>query len=212
MAVTGTCPLRNPSSAERRTWGSIRRAAVAHRQAGDGRRVFDGREALFGRVDDEEDRVGVVAGDGVDGDDGVDAAAEGEERTTRGGVEADRRRRCDVGTDHVQRREVEPVVVSELTEPVHVVAMQEGPLRRGRRKRTEIDDGCGRRLVIGDAGQEEEQAGGGHQRRIIPVTPGPEGKRFGEGGGVRRVRALDRPGDGVDGEAAVAELVGRWHR
>ena len=136
---------------------------VTHREAGQRRRVLDGGEALSGRVDHAQRGVGMVPRDGVDGDDGVDATAEGDEWTARHGVVRDGPAGAGVGSDHLEVLEAETVAVRELREPVHVVAAQEGALRHGRRVRTEVDHRRRRRLVIGDTGEEEEQTGGGGQ-------------------------------------------------
>ena len=61
------------------------------RQTRDGRRRLDGVEAVAVRMDDAERRVRVVADERLDGDDGVDAPTEGDQRATgRGVVGSDR--------------------------------------------------------------------------------------------------------------------------
>ena len=76
--VTGTCPLRRPSSAERSSWGSIPRSALAMGSPVTGRR-FDRVEPVGRAAHDEQRDVGSPAYS-LHHHDRVDPAAEGDER------------------------------------------------------------------------------------------------------------------------------------
>ena len=91
-------------------------------QAGHRRRVLDGREAVAGWVDDAQRGIRVVRRDRLDGHDGVDAPAEGDQRPARFGVVGHGRRRRRVGAVDAQAAQVDAVAVGELGQTVHVVA------------------------------------------------------------------------------------------
>src|SRR5581483_12395800 len=57
--------------------------------------------------------------------------------------------------------QVEAVAVGELAEALEVELAEEGFLRVGQRGLAEVDHGRRRGLVVGDAGQQEHQPGGG---------------------------------------------------
>ena len=187
---------------------------VDDREPGDGSGILDRREAVPGRVHDEERRVGVVRHQRVHGHDGVDAAAEGDEGAPGfrlvGSGPAGRR----VRADQVQGVEVDLVAIGELAEAVHVEVGEEGALVRRRRMAAQVDGRGGRRLVVRHASDEEEEAQRAQDGLVVPRPVWPEREVFGERMASGRVPAGHRSRGGVDEEPVVAELVvsshGRW--
>ena len=90
---------------------------VDDRQPGHRCRVLDRREPVTRWMHDEQRRVGVIGGQRGHGDDGVDPAAEGDERPPRLAARRRAARRRPVsGPDHPQVAQVEAVAVGELAE------------------------------------------------------------------------------------------------
>ena len=182
-----------------------------HGQPGHRSRALNGGEGVVRWVDHAQRGAGVVGREGFDGDDGVDPAAEGDQRAARLGLVAHGRRGGGVGTSHLEAAQVDAVAVGELTEPVGVVLGQEGALGRSRGEIAEVDHRGGRRLVVRHARQQEQDAHGGLHGRVVPVPTRPEGEAFREGVRGGRVTAGHRGPARVDGDAVVAEVVGRRH-
>ena len=84
------------------------------RQAGHGRRVLNGGEAVTGRRDDAQCRARVVRRERLHRHDGVDAPAEGDERPARVGVVGHGRSGYGLGPRHAESAQVEAVAVGEL--------------------------------------------------------------------------------------------------
>ena len=157
---------------------------------------------------------------GGDGHDGVDTAAEGDQGAPRSGDVSGWRggrrigRRVGPLDDEVAQLDV--VAVRELPQPVHVIAGQEDALVRCGDRRPEVDDPGGRRLVVRDAGEEEQHAGRRLGGGVVPPPIGPEPKALREAVATGRIATTDLPATRVDGEAVVPEtlgsLVGRWHQ
>ena len=83
-AVTGTCPLRNPSSSERRTRGSISRAMrVTGRPVAAAASSMAAKRSPGGRDDAQRGSGCCPADERLHRHDGVDAAAEGDQRAAR---------------------------------------------------------------------------------------------------------------------------------
>ena len=212
MAVTGTCPLRNPSSAERRTRGSMVRTTRLDGQPGHCGGVLNGGEALSraARRHRVRRRGGPPASDATVTMESM-PAAERDEGPAGGGLEGDRRHGAGVRAFDAQSAQVEAIAVGELTQAVDVEAAEEVPLRHRRREVAQVDHGGGRGLVVRDAREQVEDAHGGHDCRVVPVAARFEGEALGEGVGVRGVAADDDRARRVDGVTVVAEPVGWWH-
>src|SRR5581483_11833933 len=142
-------------------------------EPGDGGGFLDRVEAVAGTADHEQGDVGALTYL-FDGDDRVDPAAERDQGARpgggwrpgtgrrlggswgRGGCLGWRSGGLDSG-----RGQVEGVVVGELAQAVEVEVTEEGFLGFGQGGGAEVDHGGRGGLVVGDAGQEEHQPGGG---------------------------------------------------
>ena len=96
----------------------------------------------------------MLGGQRVDGDDGVDAATEGDERTTRLGPVGEGRRRLGTGSFEDQAAEVQAVAIGELSQSLLVVAAEEVAFGRGRWQVAQVHASGGRGLVVRHAGQQ----------------------------------------------------------
>ena len=95
IPVTGTCPLRKPSSAERSSCGSISRSARTTGSPVTAAGLLDRVEPVAGPAHHEQRRVGPAA-DQLHRHDRVDAAAERDERAARARAPWRRRGRLEL--------------------------------------------------------------------------------------------------------------------
>src|ERR1700761_2412211 len=115
--------------------------------------------------------------------------------------------RGELGAFDPESGQVEAVAVGELAQAVEVEVAQEGPLAAGEGQVAGVDDRGRGGLVVGDAGQQEDQAGGGRGGRVGPVGAGAEGDLLGEPPSVHAVVAGQLAGGRVDLVGLVAEFV-----
>ena len=187
------------------------RSIARHRQTGHGGGVLNGGEAGARWRHDAQRGIGVIGRHRRDGHDGIDAAAERNQWPTGLGFVGDRRGGGRIGAFHPHAAQIEAVAVRELRQPVDVEGAQELPLHRRRRQQAQVEQGGGRRLVVGHAGQQVEEAHGGHHRGILPVAVAGEREAFREGMAAGCVAAVHDRARRIDGESVIAEPVGWWH-
>ena len=212
--VTGTCPLRNPSSAERSSCGSISRPArtTGSPLTSAGRSMAANRSpgllttnsatsAATLRTPSTVTIESMPPPNGTRARPRLPPAARARARgawaagaSAAGGWRFD----AEVG-------EVEVVLVGVLAEALQVEVAQERALDVGQGGAAQVDDGRRGGLVVGDAGQQEDQPGGGPGGRGVPARPRGKRDPFGEVAPVQRVPAGQQPPLRVGGESLVPE-------
>ena len=205
----GHVPVEEPQLPRATHEGIDLAGDVRHRQPGERRRVLYGGEAVPGRVDDAQRGARVVGGERRDGHDGVDPPAEGDERPPRLRFVRSGWRGLGLGSRHRDAAQVDVVAVRELGEAVHVVAGEERAFGRRGGQVAEVDHPGGRRLVVRDARDEEEDPHGRSDRRISPIGTRRKGEALREAVIGGRIGAGHPAGGRVDDDPVVAELVGR---
>ncbi len=217
IPVTGTWPLRKPSSRERSSCGSISRAArttgrpvtaagcsmASNRSPG--RLTTNSAMSALGRTSSTVTMESMPPPNGTSARRGVSGAGWAAE--VCGTAEVCGAAGGGLGALDAQAGQVEAVPVGELAQAVQVELAQEGPLAAGQGQVAGVDDRRGRGLVVRDAGQQEHQPGGRGRGRAVPAATGPERDPLGEPPPVHAVVAGQFAGGRVDPVRVVAELL-----
>ena len=174
MPVTGTWPLRNPSSRERSSCGSISRSArrmgspvtAAGRSMASkrspGRLTMNSAGSARSRIISTVTIESMPPPKGTRGRPGPAAGAAG---PRRGGRAAGPGRALDA-----QAGQVQAVAVAELGQAVQIERAQERPLGAGDRGVAQVDDRRGGRLVVGHPGQQVHQPRGLRHGLAVPAA------------------------------------------